>query len=159
MSVLIYAQGIAPVLPLAPRKDPVGRAFGWDAMTAQADSEAALETASTRFPTWLGADRYQEASELAFHDPRHPATFSVNLAGRVNQYELWPRFADVAAKGDNLLLVLDETREPHSAVVALSPYFARAARGGLITLRRGRGVIGTRRIWLLSGWKGGWPEQ
>jgi hypothetical protein len=77
----------------------------------------------------------------------------------VNQYDLWPRFPDRAHAGDNLILVLDDSDEgdPHEAIRALAPHFNEARRGELVSLRRGAGEIGTRRIWTLVGWRGSWP--
>src|SRR6185369_9412295 len=101
-------QGVTPILPIPPAKDPIARAHGWRELTQRAAAEAASASAATRTTTWLGGDRYQESSELAFHASGHPATFSMNLAGRPNQYDLWPRFQSVARAGDNLLLVVDD---------------------------------------------------
>jgi hypothetical protein len=154
MSVLIYAQAMAPVLPIPAAKDPIARAFGWTELIAEADSVAKSTTAGT---TWLGGDRYQEASELSLLLPSHPTTFATNLSGRANQYDLWPGFPNLAHQGDNLLLALDDSDQPHAAVRALLPYFAGARRGDLVVMRRGAGTIGTRRLWLLVGWRGGWP--
>ncbi|HTE43960.1 MAG TPA: hypothetical protein VK636_01850, partial [Gemmatimonadaceae bacterium] len=154
LSLLIYAQAVAPILPLPPQKDPIARAFGWRDLTLRSDSAARLLSGETHSTTWLGGDRYQEASELALHSPSHPTTFALNLAGRENQYDLWPRFSETARAGDNLLLVLDDSDVPHSTVVAVGPNFAEARRGELVTLRRGDGVIATRRIWLLVNWRG-----
>jgi 4-amino-4-deoxy-L-arabinose transferase-like glycosyltransferase len=161
MSVIIYAQGLVPVLPLAPRKDPIARAFGWSELTQQADAQMQGAMNETHAPTWLGGDRYQEASVLAFYTPSHPRVFSTNLSGRPNQYDLWPQFPDVAKQGDNLVIVVDDSEEgnPHEAIKALSPYFAQARRGALAPLRRGAGEIGTRRVWTLVGWRGGWPAS
>jgi 4-amino-4-deoxy-L-arabinose transferase-like glycosyltransferase len=161
MSVVIYAQGIAPILPLAPRKDPIARAFGWREMTRAADSTLQAVAAETRATTWLAGDRYQEASELAFHSPAHPRVFATNLSGRANQYDLWPGFAAVATAGDNLVIVVDDSEvgNPHAAIRALMPFFAEARRGALVSLRRGAGEIGTRRVWTLVGWRGGWPAS
>jgi 4-amino-4-deoxy-L-arabinose transferase-like glycosyltransferase len=161
MSLLIYAQGVLPILPIPPRKDPIGRAFGWTDVARVADSTARAATAESHAATWLGGDRYQEASELAFQIPSHPATFATNLSGRANQYDLWPRYADRAQRGDNLVLVLDDSdeRDPHDAIKALLPHFAEARRGALVSLKRGAGEIGTRRIWTLFGWRGTWPAS
>jgi 4-amino-4-deoxy-L-arabinose transferase-like glycosyltransferase len=158
LSLTIYAQGIAPILPLAPSKDPVARAFGWDDLAAAADSTVLAVRAETRAAAWLAGDRYQEASEVAFHLPSHPVTFATNLAGRANQYDLWPTFAERASRGDNLVLVVDETPGVHPAVQTLTPYFASVERGALVALRRGSGVIGLRRLWVLRGYRGGWPR-
>jgi len=157
MSAIIYVQALAPVLPIPARKDPIGRAFGWRELTRSADSTADAVRRETNATTWLGGDRYQEASELAFHDPVHPTTFATNLTGRVNQYVLWPGFADVAQTGDNLVLALDESNGPHDVVRALAPYFTSTRRGELVSLRRGAGEITTRRLWVLVAWRGGWP--
>ena len=153
MSVLIYAQGLAPILPIPATKDPIARAFGWDALACAAESESPAST-SPEHTTWFGGDRYQEASELAFHLAAHPRVLAMNLAGRPNQYDLWPRFSSVARSGDNLLLAVDDGDEPHSTVTRLTPFFAEARKGELVTLRRGAGVVGTRRLWMLVGWNG-----
>jgi 4-amino-4-deoxy-L-arabinose transferase-like glycosyltransferase len=157
MSALIYVQAITPVLPLPAPKDPIGRAFGWRELASTADSVAREASRKTGTTTWLGGDRYQEAAELALWNPTHPTTFATNLSGRRNQYDLWPKFPDVARAGDNLLLVLDDSDEPHAAVKALSPYFTATRQGDRVLLRRGDAVIATRRIWLLFGWHSGWP--
>ncbi|MEP6493982.1 MAG: glycosyltransferase family 39 protein [bacterium] len=154
LTLVIYAQAVVPILPIPPQKDPIGRAFGWRELTARADSVAQSLSTETRATTWLGGDRYQEAAELALQSPSHPTTFALNLSGRENQYDLWPKFSAVARPGDNLLLVLDDSDVPHSTVVAVGPNFAGLRRGDLVTLRRGDGVIATRRIWLLVNWRG-----
>jgi 4-amino-4-deoxy-L-arabinose transferase-like glycosyltransferase len=157
MSAIIYVQGVVPILPIPPRKDPIGRAFGWRELALRADSTAAAVQRETRAPTWLGGDRYQEASEIAFHDPAQPSTFAMNISGRPNEYDLWPRFPDVARPGDNLVLALDESDGPNDVVRAVAPHFADARRGALVSLQRGRGEIATRRLWVLVAWRGGWP--
>ena len=159
MSFLIYVQALFPILPLRPAKDPIARAFGWAELAAAAESTANVVRAETNRRTWLGGDRYQEASELALHVRGHPTTFSTNLAGRVNQFDLWPWFSRRATPGDNLIFVVDDSEQPHAAVAALAPLFDEARRGALVTLRRGRGEIGIRRIWELRGYHGGWPAR
>jgi hypothetical protein len=116
-------------------------------------------TTETRSPTWGGSDRYQEASELAFHDEAHAPTFAVNLGGRRNQYDLWPLFPDRAARGDNFVLVLDEAESQHPSLAALSPQFGSLQKGPLVALRRAGREISTRRIWILRSWRGGWPDR
>jgi 4-amino-4-deoxy-L-arabinose transferase-like glycosyltransferase len=159
LSAVIYAQGFAPILPIAPRKDPIGRAFGWRDVADSADAAAEAASRETASPSWLGGDRYQEASELAFQIAGNPTAFAVNLSGRQNQYDLWPGFRDLAHRGDNLVLVVDDSPEgtPHDAVKALMPHFTQSRRGALVALTRGAGVIGTRRVWTLLGWRGTWP--
>lgn len=159
LSAVIYAQGVAPVLPIPAPKDPIGRAFGWDAVARSADSAQRQLAAVSPTKTWLGGDRYQEASELAFQIASHPEAFATNLSGRPNQYDLWPRFLDRAKMGDNLVIVVDDSPidDPHETIKALSPHFAEARRGELVSLRRGTGEIGARRVWTLVGWRGTWP--
>lgn len=159
MSLVIYAQGLAPLLPIPPAKDPIARAYGWRELTASAESHATAASTETGTATWLGGDRYQEASELAFHAKQHPATFAVNLGGRLNQYELWPSFASTADRGDNLVLVVDDDDGgQHAAVRALVPHFGAARRGDLVRLERNGAVIGTRRLWTMIDWRGTWPR-
>jgi 4-amino-4-deoxy-L-arabinose transferase-like glycosyltransferase len=159
MSLLIYVQGLVPLLPVAPRRDPVARAFGWRELSDAVQSVMRRTTAETGSPTWAGADRYQEASELAFHDEAHATTFAVNLGGRRNQFDLWPGFPERAARGDNLVLVLDESETQHPALAALAPHFRAVQQGPLVSLRRAGREIGSRRIWIFREWKGGWPER
>ena len=154
MSGAIYAQGVAPVLPIPASRDPIARAFGWNDLAAQAASQAAAATDSTGRTTWLGGDRYQEASELAFHAPAHPRTFATNLAGRPNQYDLWPGFSDTARPGDNLVLAVDDGTGMHAAVSALAPYFTSVRAGPVVALRRAGNPVATRRLWVLLGWDG-----
>lgn len=157
MSALIYVQGVTPILPITPATDPIARAHGWRDVAQAADSVATTINAETQATTWLGGDRYQEASALAFYGA-HPTTFATNLAGRPNQYDLWPRFRDVARPHDNLVLVVDDDGGAmHQSVKTLAPYFADTRRGGLVSLKRGDAVIATRRLWILIGWRGGWP--
>ncbi len=160
MSFVIYIQALTPILPLPARKDPIGRAFGWDIVANAADSTARATRLSSRGDTsrtWFGGDRYQEAAELAFQLRSHPTTFATNLSGRVNQYELWPKFRDLARPGDNFVLVLDDSEGQHDVVKLLAPFFREARRGDLVSLRRGAGEIATRRVWTMVGWLGGWP--
>jgi 4-amino-4-deoxy-L-arabinose transferase-like glycosyltransferase len=157
VSIVIYAQAITPILPLSPPRDPIARAFGWRELATSVVNEAEATSAETGKTTWLGGDRYQEAAELAFWSRGHPLTFATNIAGRPNQYDLWPGFATVAQPGDNFVIVLDETEEPHAALRLIQPYFRSAERGLLVPMMRAGGLIGTRRIWTLVGWRGGWP--
>ncbi len=159
LSLAIYAQAIAPVLPIAPPKDPIARAFGWDDASRRARAAADAASAASHSSTWMGGDRYQEAAELALHDSLGRRTFATNLAGRPNEYDLWPRFPDLASRGDNLVLLLDDTREPHATVRALTPYFDAVVRGDSVVLRRAGSAVATRRLWTLFGWRGGWPAD
>lgn len=158
-SAIIYAHAAFDLLPIPPRKDPIARAFGFDAMAAAMD-RARRVAARDRARVWLGVDRYQDASEAAFHLPDHPDVFSVNLAGRRNQYDLWPGFPDRAAPGDDFVLAVDDPEgEVHAAVRRLAPHFAEVVRGERVELKRdpAEPPMSVRRIWTLRGWKGSWP--
>ena len=162
LTTVVYAHALFDVLPLVPRRDPVARAFGYDAMAAAmyeaAQQRTMWDSAAVRF----GTDRYQDAAEAAFHLAGHPEVFSLNLGGRRNQYDLWPAFADRARRGDDLVLALDDPPDrPHPAITRLAPFFTSVERGEVVALRRSAGEppISTRRIWTLRGWRGGWPAR
>jgi 4-amino-4-deoxy-L-arabinose transferase-like glycosyltransferase len=154
LSLVIYLHAAFELLPIPPRKDPIGRAAGWaELSTAAARTAAPTATASV----WIAADRYQDAAELAFHLPRQPTTFSLNISGRTNQYDLWPGFADRARPGDQLVVVVDETPDTNPIVLRLAPFFHTITRDSLVDLRNRHGVVSQRRLWLLRDWIGGWP--
>ncbi len=157
---VLYVQALVPVLPLPARRDPIARSAGWDALAARVDEVRG--NASDRHPesrTWLGAERYQDVSELAYHAAGHPQVFCTCLAGRHNQYELWPGFPDRAALGDTLVLALDERTGMHEAVAQLEPHFDRVTRGALAALTRRGDTVTVRRVWVLAGYRGGWPVR
>jgi hypothetical protein len=162
LTVIIYVHAIASVLPIPPRKDPIARSAGWDDLaraTEAARDSIAAQIGVRGSVVHVGADRYQDASELAFHMRDHPRTFSLNLAGRPNQYDLWPRFPHRAARGDALVLALDDTDELHPTLRQLEPHFAELRRGAAVELRSRRGVVARRRLWTLAGWDGSWPAS
>jgi 4-amino-4-deoxy-L-arabinose transferase-like glycosyltransferase len=162
LTLIIYAHAVASILPIPARKDPVARSAGWDALAratdAARDSLGAGVVARGR-SVHVGAERYQDAAELAFHMRGQPRTFSLNLTGRPNQYDLWPGFARRAVPGDALVVALDDTEEMHPTLRQLVPHFAEVRRGAAIELRARRGVVGRRRLWTLVGWGGSWPMR
>jgi undecaprenyl-diphosphatase len=157
LSIAVYLQAIQPIIPIPAAKDPVARGFGWKNLAAAMDS-AARDHNPAQDRAWLAADRYQEASEIAFWLPGHPVTFALNVGGRPNQYDLWPHFSQSAKPGDRLVVVVDETIAVHETVAALTPHFSSVLRGELIELKRGGDVVAQRRIYTLDGWKGTWPS-
>jgi 4-amino-4-deoxy-L-arabinose transferase-like glycosyltransferase len=155
MVIAIYVQVLAPFLPFPAGRDPSAQGAGWRQAALQLD---AVRQAQTTQHVWLAANRYQDAAELAFHLPRHPTVYSLNIDGRPNQYDLWPRFPQAARTGDVLILVLpDEPRTPE-AIFTLLPHCTSMARDETIELRRGGELIGIRRIWTCTGWRGTWPS-
>ncbi|HEV7706534.1 MAG TPA: glycosyltransferase family 39 protein [Gemmatimonadaceae bacterium] len=153
MTALIYLHTLHPFVPVNPGLDATGAGFGWDALAARV---ATVRGANS----WIAGERYQEASELAFHLADHPGTLAINVNGRPNQYDLWPSFAQRAHVGDRLVLVLKShagvERDP--VIAALSPHFDRITLLDEVPLERGAIVRGTRSIWVLSGWRGSWPS-
>jgi 4-amino-4-deoxy-L-arabinose transferase-like glycosyltransferase len=186
MVTVLYVHALVPILPLPARRDPLARGAGWDGAAQQVEAarraeERVLATSpgETRSPiapandvppsssgrplarAFVGADRYQDVSELAFHLPDHPQVLCVCLTGRHNQYELWPGFADVARPGDALVLLLDERQAGvvHETAALLAPYFASVTRGASAPLMRGSDTVTVRRVWTLAGYRGGWPVR
>jgi 4-amino-4-deoxy-L-arabinose transferase-like glycosyltransferase len=157
-TLLIYVHAIVPFIPVNPALDSTQAGFGWNALAARVS--AARSETPRGVTTWIGGERYQEASELAFHLVDHPATFAVDVNGRPNQYDLWPSFADRARAGDRLVLVLGQyTRaEEDPVIAALRPHFEHIALREVVDLRRGPVVRASRRIWVLDGWRGSWPR-
>jgi 4-amino-4-deoxy-L-arabinose transferase-like glycosyltransferase len=143
----VYVHALHPWIPIAAPRDPIAQAFGWDrlARAVEVDTIPAELAGSRR---WIAADRYQDASELAFHLAGHPTVFSLNIASRPNQFELWPTPHDSVRLGDELLVVLDDTQGLPKPVRVLTPHFSSVIRGSLVDLPWGPGrVVGRRRIW------------
>jgi 4-amino-4-deoxy-L-arabinose transferase-like glycosyltransferase len=155
---VIYVHALVPILPLPARRDPTARGAGWDGVAARVE-EARRATTGGR--VWVGADRYQDVSELAYHVPGRPVVVCVCLTGRHNQYDLWPSFPSIAARGDALVLALDERSNglTHETVEKLIPYFTRVARAAPAPLLRGNDTVSARRVWVLEGYRGGWPSR
>jgi 4-amino-4-deoxy-L-arabinose transferase-like glycosyltransferase len=153
---LFYVQAAHPFLLLGARSVPPGSAHGWGCV---AERVAALRQAAAvpGTATWVAANRYQDAAELAVCLPDHPTVFSLNINGRRNQYDLWPRFPQVARPGDGLVLVLEEGGQMQPMVESLTPHFGRVAPGEVVDLCGAGFVLSRRRVWILGGWRGTWP--
>jgi 4-amino-4-deoxy-L-arabinose transferase-like glycosyltransferase len=162
LTVPLYVHVVVPWLPLPPARDQVSKAHGWDALALSVDSaRRAIETAEGRPPgsVPIAANRYQDASMLAFHLPGHPEVPALNLGGRPNQYELWPNFTQDPRPGLTVLLVLELPRDSVPGPIRrLRPYFASVTPGPFIPLKRGDVELGQRRLWILTGWTGTWPD-
>jgi hypothetical protein len=152
---VIYVHSIVPILPLPARRDPIARSAGWDALAARVGEARGAPSAHS----FVGAERYQDVSELAYHSVGRPDAVCTCLAGRRNQYELWPGFPQRAARGDTLVLALDERPGVHEAVAKLEPYFDGVSRGALAPLTRRGDTVTVRRVWVLAGYRGGWPAR
>ena len=175
---IVYVHALHPILPLPARRDPLARSAGWERVAARlravrdslggsgAGSVGEQQSHGTSGrAVWVGADRYQDVSELAYHSRRAVAdslrdvAFCICLGGRRSQYDLWPSFPERAKAGDALVLLLDQTapREVHGTAAALAPYFTTLRRGTVAPLLRGGDTVSVRRLWILEGYRGGWP--
>jgi 4-amino-4-deoxy-L-arabinose transferase-like glycosyltransferase len=157
-TLAIYVHAIVPFVPVNPALDATGAGFGWDTLAAHVN--AARAGAARGVATWIGGERYQEASELAFHLADHPITFTIDVQGRPNQYDLWPSFASRARVGDRLVLVLGmhTSAGDDPVIAALAPHFEHVSLREVVALRRGAIVRASRRIWVLDGWRGDWSS-
>lgn len=162
LSAILLTHVVVPILPLPPRRDQVSQAHGWDGLAGAVDSARhaiAAASASGAAP-FIAANRYQDAAMLAFHLPDHADVAALNLGGRRNQYDLWPRFAERARPGADLLLVLELPREGLPGPIRrLDGHFASITAGPFIPLLRGATEVGRRRLWVLTGWSGTWPAD
>jgi 4-amino-4-deoxy-L-arabinose transferase-like glycosyltransferase len=140
----IYVQVIVPFLPFPARRDPTAQGAGWASLAREIDG--------VRQGAWIATNRYQDAAELAFHLNHHPTVFSLNIGGRPNEYDLWPQLSERARAGDTVLVVVPDESHTPDAIVALLPHCRSMVRGDTVELRRGREVIGARRIWTCAGW-------
>ncbi len=145
---VVAVQAWRPLLPLAPRKDPMARAHGWDTLAAavEAARQDPFFDGTTR--RWVAADRYQDASEMAFHLADHPPVFSLNLGGRANQFDLWPTVYDNVRPGDAMIAVFDDNPAGDSLGVRVGRWFNTSQPGARVVLRRGKGEVAHRRVWL-----------
>jgi 4-amino-4-deoxy-L-arabinose transferase-like glycosyltransferase len=153
MVATVYLQAVSPFLPIPAEVDPTARGTGWRELAAKASDAAASVPAPPGSTTWLAGNRYQVASQLAFHLPDHPQTFSLNVESRTNQYDLWPSFQEQARAGDNLVLVLDGDYDDDPVIATLRPHFAHVRPFETVILRRGGEERMRCRVWVLEGWR------
>jgi hypothetical protein len=111
--------------------------------------------AGTGTPVLVAAQKYQDASELAWWMPGHPDILSVNTGYRANQYDLWPQLRDRAQPGSALLIVgpadgADSLVAMDPGLTALAPHYQRVTLLGVVALGRGGSVRERKRIWLLD---------
>ncbi len=149
-----YVQAVAPVFPIAARKDPMARGAGFRELAARVttlrdsvshDGKAVL----------VAAQKYQDASELAWWMPGHPDILSINTGYRANQYDLWPQLRDRAQPGSALIVVgpadgADSAIAMNPGLTALAPVYTRVTLLGIFELGRGGSVRERKRIWLLD---------
>jgi 4-amino-4-deoxy-L-arabinose transferase-like glycosyltransferase len=148
-TLVISVQALVPLVPLSPRRDPIAKAYGWNQVADRVGRvRDSIANNATCAHVRIAADRYQDASELAFHVPGHPFVFSLNMGGRPNQYNIWPSLKNTYHPGDCTVLIVDDS--PTGTVIAhLAADSLRLDDVGPVTLTRGHQLIGRRHIWLL----------
>jgi 4-amino-4-deoxy-L-arabinose transferase-like glycosyltransferase len=163
LTLVLLTHLATPLLPLPREPLATSQAFGWPAVGGAVERAAAASggDGALHFAT----NRYQDAAAVSFLLPTHPPVYAFNLNSRRNQYDLWPQFPDVARPGDRMLLLLNEDgSDPQAVLGSLAPHFASIEQGELVERRMpaldGRGeMFNRKRIWLLSGWRGTWPDE
>ena len=162
LSLLILVHALVPVLPIPARSDQIAKAYGWDRLARHFESHRDVAMSRPSFgktDLFFAAERYQDASELAFNLREHPRVFSLNLIGRANQYDLWDTFNVKATGGASLVLVLDDEPSEPRAIRKLTCCFQRIDRGEGVALTRGDQTSARKRLWFLQGWNGQWPRR
>jgi 4-amino-4-deoxy-L-arabinose transferase-like glycosyltransferase len=146
--VVVSLQAWRPLIPIEPRRDPIGRAHGWETLAAEAHAARRDPFLDGSVDVWVAANRYQDASELAFHLPDQPTVFALNLASRKNQYDLWDTAHDKVRPGDGLVAVFEANAKGDSLAAVVGTWFREHRAGATVVLNRGEGVVTQRRIWL-----------
>ena len=155
-----YVNTFVPLLPVPASADPIARSAGWSELAESVQREIGRHALPGR-GMWVAADRYQEASELAFHLPGRPVTFALNLTSRPNSYDYWPGFAERARVGDALVLVVDQLGDDHAThptVALLRAHFASVHRAEPFVVSYNEEVLRRFQILFLDGWRGTWPQ-
>jgi 4-amino-4-deoxy-L-arabinose transferase-like glycosyltransferase len=153
--VATYVQAVHPVIPfLVARKDPMARNAGFREL-AERVSSVRDSLARGGAAVFVAAEKYQDASELAFWLPGHPEVLSVNTGYRPNQYDFWPQLRDVAHAGSSLILVgpadsPDSLIATNPGLTALAPEYHQVTLAGIVALGRGGSVRERKRIWVLD---------
>ena len=158
LTLVVYVSAFIPILPVSARRDPVARSAAWDYLAREVNRiyEPRLSRSSSR--THVSANGYQEASALAFYMPTHPETYSLNLAARPNQFDLWPGFPQRARPMDALIFVGADVAGEDATITSLRPHFTSVALVDHIVLARNGDPVKALRIWMLEGWLGTWPR-
>jgi hypothetical protein len=159
LTLVTYVNTFTPILPVPARRDPVARSHGWAQLAASVNRTYGPRLSISSYRTWVGADRYQEASELAFHLPDRPRAFAMNLTTRPNHYDFWPTFPQRAQPRDGLVLVVDEVAGDHPTVGLIAPHFESVRKDEMVTLSRAGDPVKYLRIWHFERWRGTWPER
>jgi len=158
LSAIVCIHAVYPIIPLRADRDQVAKAYGWELLASVVDKHLAAVKMrpSAGDDLYVAGERYQDASELAYHLKGHPRVYSLNLVGRANQYDLWTTFNEHAAAGAGLILVLDDEKGEPREIRKLACCFHVDA-GESVALMRGDSPVTRKRLWFLSQWNGEWP--
>ncbi|MCC6241463.1 MAG: glycosyltransferase family 39 protein [Gemmatimonadaceae bacterium] len=148
LALLATLQVWKPVAPIAARRDPIARAHGWARAATVVDHAQRDPFLEGTVDRWIAAERYQEAAELTFHLPGQPTVFSLNLNGRVNQFDLWETALDEIRPGDGLVAVFDDNPVGDSLALVVAQWFQSHKKGESIVLARDGDAYAHRRVWL-----------
>ncbi len=100
MALVVTAAAHYPgAFHIPPRYDPTARLRGWKPL----GKEISRLVKKMEQPLFIFSDRYQISSELAFYVEGNPTTYCVNTGRRMNQYDIWPGFYNLA--GYNAIFV------------------------------------------------------
>jgi 4-amino-4-deoxy-L-arabinose transferase-like glycosyltransferase len=160
LSAIVCIHALYSIIPLRADRDQVAKAYGWELLGAVVDRhiEAVQGRPSAGNELYIAAERYQDASELAYHLTSHPRVYSLNLVGRSNQYDLWVTFNERAGLGAGMILVLDDQKGEPREIRKLSCCF-HVDPGESVALMRGDSFVTRKRLWFLSQWNGEWPAR
>lgn len=158
LSAIVCIHAVYPIIPLRADRDQVAKAYGWELLAHVVDRHiaAAQGRPAVGRELFVAAERYQDASELAYHLQSHPRVYSLNLMGRANQYDLWSTFDEFASPGAGMILVLDDEQGEPREIRKLACCF-HIDPGESVALMRGDSFVARKRLWFLSQWNGEWP--
>ena len=114
----------------------------------------AIRSSTAASDVWVAANRYQDASELAFHLPDQPTVFALNLASRRNQYDLWDTAHDRVRPGDGLVVAFEATPQGDSLADVVGTWFRDHRAAATVDLTRDGGVVTQRQHLALSPGRG-----
>lgn len=158
LSAIVCIHAVYPIIPLRADRDQVAKAYGWELLASVVDRhiDAVKGRPSAGDDLYVAGERYQDASELAYHLKSHPRVYSLNLLGRANQYDLWTTFDEHAGPGAGMILVLDDEKGEPREIRKLACCF-HIDSGESVALMRGDSFVARKRLWFLSRWNGEWP--
>ena len=154
MVAATYVQAVNPVFPIAARKDPMARNAGFRKLGSRVTVIRDSLLLARKSPL-IAAQKYQDASELAYWIFDKPEVLSINTGYRANHYDLGPGLRDVARPGSSLIVIgpadgADSSLDANPGLSALAPHYHQVSLLGVMELGRAGSVRERKRIWLLE---------